>query len=383
MKVFVTAVVLLILGGLGMWLWMTGSHAPEPAATVPASDSGPSPAAPAGAPLVSQPAGRAGAGRSGPPTVPVRVVRPEPRRFETVLESLGTAQANESITVTASVTGTVIETTFRDGEEVVAGQVLLRLASAEEFADRREVAVALADQQRELERIQGLIREGLVPRQQVEQQRSRVEELEARLAAVDARIADRVIRAPFAGVLGLRRVSTGSLITPGSAIVDLDDISVIKVDFTVPERFLGAIRSGMPIEARSVAFPDRVYRGAVTATSSRIDVATRSLTVRASIDNAQQELRPGMLLTTRLSLAPVDRLAVPEGALVALGDQNFVFVVGTDNRVQRQPVRIGRRQPGFVEILEGLDTDHQVVSEGTLRLRPGVAVRVLVGDPES
>lgn len=322
----------------------------------------------------------AGVPRSGPPPVPVRVTRPETRTFTTLLESLGTAQANESVTVTATVTGTVTEIAFRDGEQVRAGQVLLRLASAEELADRREVLAALADQTRELERIQGLAREGLVPRQQVDQQRSRLEELEARLAAVDARVADRVIRAPFSGVLGLRRVSTGSLVTPGSTIVDLDDISLIKVDFTVPERFLGVIRSGMPIEARTVAFPDQVYRGAVTATSSRIDVATRSLTVRATVDNAQQELRPGMLLTTRLPLEPVERLAVPEGALVAMGDQNFVYVVGSDNRAQRQLVRTGRRQPGFVEILEGLETDHQVVSEGTLRLRPGAVVRVLAGD---
>lgn len=322
----------------------------------------------------------AGVPRSGPPPVPVRVTRPETRTFTTLLESLGTAQANESVTVTATVTGTVTEIAFRDGEQVRAGQVLLRLASAEELADRREVLAALADQTRELERIQGLAREGLVPRQQVDQQRSRLEELEARLAAVDARVADRVIRAPFSGVLGLRRVSTGSLVTPGSTIVDLDDISLIKVDFTVPERFLGVIRSGMPIEARTVAFPDQVYRGAVTATSSRIDVATRSLTVRATVDNAQQELRPGMLLTTRLPLEPVERLAVPEGALVALGDQNFVYVVDSENRAQRQLVRTGRRQPGFVEILEGLATDHQVVSEGTLRLRPGAVVRVLAGD---
>lgn len=322
----------------------------------------------------------AGVPRSGPPPVPVRVTRPETRTFTTLLESLGTAQANESVTVTATVTGTVTEIAFRDGEQVRAGQVLLRLASAEELADRREVLAALADQTRELERIQGLAREGLVPRQQVDQQRSRLEELEARLAAVDARVADRVIRAPFSGVLGLRRVSTGSLVTPGSTIVDLDDISLIKVDFTVPERFLGVIRSGMPIEARTVAFPDQVYRGAVTATSSRIDVATRSLTVRATVDNAQQELRPGMLLTTRLPLEPVERLAVPEGALVALGDQNFVYVVDSENRAQRQLVRTGRRQPGFVEILEGLETDHQVVSEGTLRLRPGAVVRVLAGD---
>lgn len=297
-----------------------------------------------------------------------------------MLESLGTAQANDSVTLTATVTASVAEILFRDGDEVEIGQVLVRLASAEEIADQREAQVALTEQRRELNRIRGLAADGIVPRQQVEQQRSRVEEAEARLAAVEARLSDRVIRAPFSGVLGLRRVSTGALVTPGTAIADLDDISLIKVDFTIPERFLGAMRTGLPIEARSVAFRDRVFEGKVTAVSTRVDVATRTVTVRAEIDNPDLELRPGMLLTTRLPLDPADRLAVPEGAVVSTADQHFAFVLGDDGSVRRQPITIGRRQPGLVEVLEGLDEGELVVSDGVLRLRQGTRVRVLEDD---
>jgi len=355
LRAFAVFVVLALLAGGGLWFWST-------------QDGGVTNASPAaGTPAVDR-------------RIPVRLATAAPQRFETVLESLGTAQANESVTITASVTANVSEIGFRDGDQVEAGRVLVRLASAEEFAEQREAEVWLTEQRRELNRIRGLAADGIVPRQQVDQQRSRVEEAEARLGAVEARLSERVIRAPFSGVLGLRRVSTGSLVTPGTAVAELDDISVIKVDFTVSEQYLGAIRRGMPIEARSIAFRDRVYQGEVTAISTRIDVATRTLTVRAEIDNADRELRPGMLLTTRLPLDPAERLAVPEGALVATADQHFVFVVDADGTARRQEIRIGRRQPGIVEVLDGLSEGDRVVEEGTLRVRQGSEVRVLGED---
>jgi membrane fusion protein, multidrug efflux system len=354
LKAIAVLLMLVILAGGGLWLWSAQERS--------GGNAGPA------------------ANTAVDRRVPVRVAPVEPRRFETVLESLGTAQANESVTLTASVTANVAQIAFEDGDEVEVDQVLVRLASAEELADQREAQVALTEQRRELQRIRGLVADGIVPRQQLDQQRSRVEEAEARLAAVEARLSDRVIRAPFSGVLGLRRVSTGALVTPGTAVAELDDISVIKVDFTVPERFLGAVGPGMAIAARSVAFPDRVYEGKVTAVSTRLDVATRTFTVRAEIDNRDLELRPGMLLTTRLPLDPADRLAVPEGAVIATADRHFVFVLGDGGSVRRQQITIGRRQPGVVEVLDGLTEGDRVVSDGILRVREGTEVRVLDGD---
>lgn len=355
LRIIAALLVLVMLAGGALWFWSAqdrGAGNASPAAETAAVDR----------------------------RIPVRVAAVEPRLFETVLESLGTAQANESVTLTASVTANVAEITFRDGDEVLAGQVLVQLASAEELADQREAQVALNEQRRELNRIRGLAADGIVPRQQVDQQRSRVEEAEARLAAVEARLADRVIRAPFSGVLGLRRVSTGSLVTPGTAVAELDDISVIKLDFTVPERFLGSVRSGMTVEARSVAFRDRVFEGVVTAVSTRVDVTTRTFTVRAELDNPERLLRPGMLLTTRMPLDPAERLAIPEGAVVVTADQHFVFVVNDDSEIRRQQVRVGRRQPGWVEVLEGLSSGERVVSDGILRVRHGSRVRVLADE---
>jgi membrane fusion protein, multidrug efflux system len=351
LRVFVALVLLAALAGGGVWFWST-------------QESGVGNASPA-------------PGQGADRRIPVRVATVAPQRFETVLESLGTAQSNESVTITASVTANVAEIGFHDGDEVEAGRVLVRLASAEEFAEQREAQVTLTEQRRELNRIRGLAADGIVPQQQVDQQRSRVEEAEARLAAVEARLSDRVIRAPFSGVLGLRRVSTGSLVTPGTPVAELDDISVIKIDFTVPERYLGALRNGMAIEARSIAFRDRVYEGVVTAVSTRVDIATRTFTVRAEVDNVDRELRPGMLLTTRLALDPADRLAIPEGAVVSTADQHFVFVVDDEGKARRQQIRIGRRQPGMVEVLDGLSEGERIVNEGTLRVRQGSELRIL------
>lgn len=373
MKAALGLIIIAMLAAGGLWFWHQQSLPETPTEE---AGSGTSPATAAGA------GGGGGAGPAGGPpggqaAIPVRVTEVTPRRFETILDSLGTAQANESVTITSTVTGSVAAIEFRDGDQVTAGQVLVRLGSDEKLADQREARANLQEQRRELERLQGLVAERVVPVQQLDQQRTRVEEAEARLAAVEARLAERVIHAPFSGVLGLRRVSPGALVTPGTVLAELDDISVIKVDFTVPELFLGSVAPGLQVEVRSSAFPDRRYTGTVTAVTTRVDVATRSFTVRAEIDNLESQLRPGMLLNTRLFLNPNERLAVPEGAITVMGDQHFVFVVNDANRAERLNVKIGRRQPGFVEILEGLTEGQQVIYEGTLRVRPGISVRIV------
>ncbi len=305
---------------------------------------------------------------------PVRVAEVAPQTFETVVESLGTIEARESVTVTATVTERVRELLFDDGDRVEAGQVLARLDADEERADLREAMVQVEDERRELERIRDRVAEGVVTRQQVDQQRSRLNEAEARHAAAQARVDQRVIRAPFAGQLGLRKVSPGALVSPGTPIVELDDIAVVNADFAVPERHAAAIRLGMTVRGRSARDP---FAGEVVALSNRIDVATRTLMVRARVDNPERALRPGMLVNIHLPLDPVERPAVPEGAVQQTADQHFVFRLRDDETVERIRIRIGRRTPGFAEVLEGLEPGDTVVSEGTLRVRDGMQVRVL------
>lgn len=305
---------------------------------------------------------------------PVRVSEVAPRTFETIVESLGTVAANESVVVTASVTERVVEVLFDDGDTVAEGDLLVRLDAAEERAALREIRVQVDEARRELERVRDRVADGVVTQQQVDQQRSRLNEAEARRTAAEARVANREIRAPFSGRLGLRQVSPGSLVSPGTAIAELDDVSVVKLDFAVPERHAAAVHLGMEVAGRSA---NGEFTGQVAALSNRLDVATRTLTVRALVENPDLLLRPGMLVNIRLPLDPVERPAVPEGAIRQVADQHFVFRLRDDGTVERQRIRIGRRDPGFAEVLEGLEPGDTVVSEGVSRVRDGREVRVL------
>lgn len=305
---------------------------------------------------------------------PVRISTVQPRTFETIVESLGTVRANESVLVTANVTERVVEVLFDDGDEVEAGQILVRLDADEAEAALREARVQVEEAERELERVRDRVADGVVTQQQVDQQRSRLSEAEARLAAAQARVANRTIRAPFSGRLGLRQVSPGSLVSPGTPIAELDDIERVRVDFAVPERHAAAILLGSEVFGRSAS---GVFEGQVSAVSNRLDVATRTLTVRATVDNPDYVLRPGMLVNMRLALDPVERVAIPEGAIQQVADQHFTFRYLDDGSVERVRIRVGRRMPGFAEVLSGIETGDIVVSEGVSRVRDGQSVRVL------
>ena len=189
-----------------------------------------------------------------------------------------------------------------------------------------------------------------------------------------------MIRAPFAGRVGLRRVSVGSLISPGTVITTLDDTSTIKLDFTVPETFLPVVKPGLEIAARSVAYPEESFLGKVSSVDSRVDPATRSVTVRALLPNPEGLLKPGMFLTTRLSRGAIDALLVPEQALVPEGGEMFVFVA-KDGVAEKRRIRIGERRVGDVQVVEGLASGELVVTEGTQKLRNGAAVTLQEAPP--
>jgi membrane fusion protein (multidrug efflux system) len=198
---------------------------------------------------------------------------------------------------------------------------------------------------------------------------------EARAEATAARLADMTITAPFAGKLGLRRISVGTLIQAGTMITTLDDTSIIKMDFSIPETLLASVAPGQTIDAHTDAFPDRHFIGTVRTVDSRIDPTTRAFEVRAEIPNADGILKPGMLLTLDLTLAKREAaLLIPEEALVPQGDKQYVFVV-QDGKARRREIEIGTRMKGTVEVRRGLAADATVLIGGTQRVRDGSAVR--------
>jgi membrane fusion protein (multidrug efflux system) len=307
----------------------------------------------------------------------VVVVAPVSREeFFDRIEAIGTAFANESVVVTAQVTESVQRVNFEDGQEVEAGAVLVELTSAEESAQLAEVRANHAEALRQYQRISELVAGGSESRARLDERTAARDASEARLRELEARLADRLIRAPFRGVLGLRSVSPGTLVRPGDAITTLDDVEVVKLDFTVPETFLGALHPGLEIEAESVAFPERSFSGKVTAVDTRVDPRTRAVRARAAFPNPDHALRPGMLLTVALIANRRTSLAVPEQALVPVGQEQYVFVVDGEERAQRVLVRIGGRRPGLAEVESGLDGSELVILEGADQVRPGDLVRI-------
>jgi membrane fusion protein (multidrug efflux system) len=315
-----------------------------------------------------------------PPT-PVFVTAPRQDRFVDRVEALGTLRANESVALTVSVTETVTALHFNDGDRVEAGKVLVEMTSDEEHAQLEEARSVVEEARRQYERVKSLEAQGTAAKSLLDERRRQWETGRARLAAIESRLADRLIRAPFGGVVGLRNVSVGALMEPGDLITTLDDDSVMKLDFSVPTTHLGALQPGMTIEASTRAYGERFFHGTVSSIDSRVDPVTRSIIVRALLPNPQRALRPGMLMQVELLANTRDAIVIPEEALVPQGERQFVLVVddSAGNRVARREVRTGARRPGEVEILEGLTPADTVITDGTVKVRPGdrVSIRAL------
>lgn len=312
------------------------------------------------------------AGGAPPATVTTTVV--QPKAWSDTIEALGTARANESVLVTAKVTETVVRVNFEDGDLVEAGAVLVDLSGRVEVAGLEEAAAAYREAEQQYRRQQQLAAQKLIPAGQLDAQRATMEAARARLDATRARLSDRVITAPFAGVLGFRQVSPGTLVTPGTTIASLDDISVIKLDFTVPETFLSALRAGQAVTARSAAWPDRDFTGEVATIDSRVDPVTRAVTVRAMLPNPERLLRPGMLLTVRVFQPERQALVVPEISVVQVARDAHVFRLKDDGTVEQVEVTLGQRHRGEVEVVEGLSAGDRIVVDGTVKLRNGSRV---------
>lgn len=299
-------------------------------------------------------------------------------RFVDRLEALGTLRANESVTISPSITEIITAIHFDDGDHVTKGQVLVEMTGSEERALLEEMKAMVEEAQRQYERVNALTARGTEARSMLDQRRREWDTAKARLKAVESRLADRVIRAPFSGVVGLRQVSAGALVEPGDTITTLDDDSVMKLDFPVSATYLDILRPGLRIEARSAAFGERVFRGEVKSVDSRVDPVTRSILVRALLPNPDRSLKPGLLMGVELLPNPREALVIPESALIALRDEQFVHVVSenSESRVERRKVRIGGRRPGEVEVLEGLSEGERIVTDGSFKVQHGETVTV-------
>jgi membrane fusion protein (multidrug efflux system) len=315
--------------------------------------------------------------------VPVIVKAVGTDRFVDRVEAFGTLRANETVELTATVSETVTGIHFEDGQRVEAGSILVEMTSEEEHALIEEERSTVAEAKKQYDRLQPLVQRGAASISLLDQRRREYQTAKARLRAIESKLQDRLIIAPFAGIVGLRNISVGALIEPGDLITTLDDDSVMKLDFTVPSIHLASLKTGLPIAARSPAFPGRTFTGTIASISSRIDPVTRAIVARAILSNPERLLKPGLLMQVELLKNPREVVVIPEEALIPSGRDNHVLVVDRSAEpavARRRQVTIGGRRPGEVEILDGLKTGEFVVVDGGLRTRPGQAVNVIATD---
>ena len=256
--------------------------------------------------------------------------------------------------------------------------MIATLAVGQEKAELAAAEAQALQARQQLERVQSLKTRGFATASSLDQQLALANAARATADQARASIGDRVIRAPFAGWASLRIVSPGAIVSAGTAIATVSDVSRIKLDFTIPETRLSSIQAGQSIKAISAAWPDRPYTGTIATIDPVIDPATRAVRVRAILPNPDRTLKPGMLLTVSVASRQRQSLALPELAIVGDGEDRFVFLL-EGRKVKRVKVDTGIRQDGQVEILGGLKAGQQVVTEGVVKLSDGATVR-LAGD---
>lgn len=296
------------------------------------------------------------------------------------IQAVGTAQANEQVIVSAPVTERITRIHFVDGAYVKRGQVLATLAAGQETSTLQGDTAELREAEIRLDRLLKLKAQGFATNADVDAQTATVQSLRAQAGATRATIVDRVVTAPFSGVLSLRKISTGAVVSAGTEIATISDISSIKLDFTVPETDIAKLKPGLPISAIAAAYPKEPFNGSIATVDTVVDPTTRAVTVRAILPNRDGRLKPGMLLTVVIESAARTAVAAPELAVVAQGDQSFIYVVDAKGEAVRTPVKVGKKQDGKVEILGGIAPGQKIVTEGVVKLT-GPKVKVKLAGP--
>lgn len=314
----------------------------------------------------------AAAQRGGPAPVvtePVQYVD-----FSDRIEAVGTLFPKERVQLSVNVADRVTGVYFEDGERVNAGQTLLVQAQVEQLAEIEGAEATVREARNVVERMAPLVEEGVVSGLQYDEAKRNLQVALSDLTSVQARQKNRVLVAPFSGVLGFRQVSVGAFLSPGDEVATLVDDSEMFLDLSIPDLWLANVYPGLEIEAISPSLPGEKFVGKLVSIDNQIDPVTRSLRVRALVPNDERVLKPGLFMSVTLFAKPRSALSVPESAIEPLGSKSFVYVAEKRNNewvALRTEVRLGARFDGRVEILGGLTDDQMVITEGLIRVRDG------------
>ena len=309
---------------------------------------------------------------------PTQVIAIEARR-EAVAESLslvGTLTANEWVELKSELEATVVEIGFEEGKPVAKGQLLFRLDESRLTTALAEAEVNLKLSKINYDRAQQLLRDKTISQQEFDQLASRFESMQAAIAVRQRELKDTKIHAAFTGVMGARNISSGQVIKKDTVLGHLVDLNPVKVEVSVPERFLSLLKLDQTIELRVAAFPGRKFKGQVYFIAPQVDTTTRTAMVKARIPNPELALKPGMFANLDLTLQlRADAVVVPEPAIMINADRSMLYIVDKDSNAQLRPVKLGVRQAGIVEIVEGVEAGQLIIVEGVQKVRPGAKVK--------
>ncbi len=318
--------------------------------------------------------------RAAQPPVAVTTMVVEPEDAPAFLQAVGSVTAVRQVVLTPEVEGLVTGIHFESGDTVKAGGLLVQLNDAPQRADRLAARAKQDLAERQLKRAQSLTGTGAASEDLLDQRRSERDQAAASVQQLDAQIAQKQIRAPFDGELGLRRVNLGQHLNPGDAIATLTDLSQIYVEFALPQQDLNRFGPGAVVSVTTDAWPGRSFAGKVDAVEPQIDTNTRNVTVQALLPNPDQALRPGMYVNVALKLPPEHgALLVPVTAIqTSASGENVIVVKGVSpegsGTADIVPVVTGRRIEDRVVVANGLRAGDTIVTEGQLRVQPGAAV---------
>ena len=360
---FVTAVVagIAIAAGSGFWL---GAHRAAPADRAVASQGAAGGAGKGG-----------GAAANGP--VSVEVVKVGFVPLPQTIAAVGSLRSDESVTLRPEVAGRIASINFTEGQRVTKGATLVRLDPAVNEAEVQQARANLQLAQSKYDRAVDLAKRNFISSQAKDEAENNLRVAQAAVQLAEAKLAKMDLRAPFSGIIGLRVVSVGDYVKEGADMVNLEAIDPLKVDFRVPEIYLGDVQVGQALNVSLDALPNRQFEGKVLAVNPLVDSAGRSIVIRAVVRNADTQLRPGMFARVALITREAkNALVIPEQAVVPQGEDQFVFKV-VDGKAQRVKVEVGLRRDSKVEVVKGLQADDVVVTAGQLKLRDGVRVAVV------
>lgn len=314
-----------------------------------------------------------------PETVAVGTVTQD--TWETLLPSIGTVTGVDGVEVRTEVAGVIAAIRFTPGQRVEQGAVLVELDASIEKANLKQAEAAADLAEVTLGRAERLVASGTIPVADLDQARTAMAAVDAEIAALKAVLEKKTIKAPFGGYLGIKRIRVGQYVNPGDRLVSLQSLDPVFVEFSMPQGQFAKLTPGLTVRARNEAYPDRTFRGRLTAIDPAIDATTRNVRAQATFPNPGHELRSGMYVDVEIVLPGTTTVnLIPSTAILYAPFGNTVFVVnepgeeGAMPTVTQQIVRTGRARGDFVEVLQGLELGQRIVTMGAFKLSNGMPI---------